>query len=48
MNVMKLMLVALVGWINQQQEDVIEYLRKEIRVLKEQGGNRRLRFTDDQ
>jgi len=24
MNVMKLMVVALAGWINQQQEDVIE------------------------
>ena len=27
MNVMKLMVVALAGWINQQQEDVIDYLR---------------------
>jgi hypothetical protein len=29
MNVMKLMVVALAGWINQQQEDVIDYLREE-------------------
>ena len=28
MNVMKLMVVALAGWIDQQQEDVIEYLRE--------------------
>jgi hypothetical protein len=27
MNVMKLMVVALAGWINQPQEDVIDYLR---------------------
>ena len=27
MDVMKLMVVALAGWINQQQEDVIDYLR---------------------
>ena len=25
MDVMKLMVVALAGWINQQQEDVIDY-----------------------
>jgi hypothetical protein len=29
MDVMKLMVVALAGWINQQQEDVIDYLREE-------------------
>ena len=29
MNVMRLMVVALAGWINQQQEDVIDYLREE-------------------
>ena len=28
MDVMKLMVVALAGWINQQQLDVIEYLRE--------------------
>ena len=25
MNVMKLMVVALAGWINQQQDDMIDY-----------------------
>ena len=29
MNVIKLMVVALAGWINQQQDDVIDYLREE-------------------
>ena len=29
MNVSKLMVVALAGWLNQQQEDVIDYLREE-------------------
>jgi len=29
MNVMKLMVVALASWINQHQEDVIDYLREE-------------------
>ena len=48
MNVTKLMVVALAGWINQQQEDVIDYLREEVRVLKELNGKKRLRFTDEQ
>ena len=36
------------GWINQQQRDVIGYLQEENRVLREQLGPRRLRFTDSQ
>jgi transposase-like protein len=48
MNVMKLMVVALAGWINQQQEDVIDYLREEVRILKELQGKKRLRFSDEQ
>jgi hypothetical protein len=28
MNVMKLMVVALAGWINQQQEDVIDSIER--------------------
>jgi transposase InsO family protein len=45
---MQFVLVALAGWINQQQRDVIDYLQEENRVLREQIGARRLRFTDDQ
>ena len=48
MNVMNLMVVSLAGWMNQQQQDVIEYLREEVRVLKELQGKKRLRFTDEQ
>ena len=40
--------IVLAGWMNQRQQDVIEYLREENRVLREQLGDRRLRFTDDQ
>jgi len=47
MDVMKLV-VALAGWINQQQEDVIDYLREELRILKELQGKKRLKFTDEQ
>ena len=39
---------ALAGWANQQQSDVVEYLREENRVLREQLGGRRLRLSDDQ
>jgi transposase InsO family protein len=45
---LRFVLVALAGWMNQQQRDVIDYLQKENRVLREQLGPRRLRFTDDQ
>jgi hypothetical protein len=34
--------------MNQRQRQSIEYLREENRVLREQLGNRRLRFNDDQ
>lgn len=42
------MVGALAGWINQQQKDVIEYLREEVRILKELNGKKRLRFSDEQ
>ena len=45
---LQFILVALAGWINQQQREVIDYLQEENRVLREQIGARRLRFTDDQ
>jgi putative transposase len=45
---LQFVLVALAGWINQQQREVIDYLQEENRVLREQIGARRLRFTDDQ
>ena len=39
---------ALAGWLNQQQQDIIDYLREENKVLQEQLGNRRLRLSDEQ
>jgi transposase InsO family protein len=41
-------LIAVAGWMNQRQLQMIEYLREENRVLREQLGERRLRITDDQ
>ena len=45
---LQFLVVAVAGWINQQQRDVIDYLQAENRVLREQLGPRRLRFTDVQ
>jgi putative transposase len=44
----RFLLIAVSGWMNQHQLQVIEYLREENRVLREQLGDRRLRFNDDQ
>ena len=45
---MRFLLVAVAGWMNQKQLRVIDYLLEENRVLREQLGSRRLRFTNDQ
>src|SRR3954468_17686927 len=42
------LMIALAGWMNQRQLQTIEYLREENRVLREQLGDRRVRFNDDQ
>jgi len=42
------LVVSVAGWMNQHQQHVIEYLIEENRVLREQIGNRRMRFTNCQ
>ena len=42
------LVVSLSGWMNEHQQHVIHYLIEENRVLREQIGNRLLRFSDDQ
>jgi len=42
------LVVSIAGWMNQHQQQVIEYLIEENRVLREQIGNRRMRFTNSQ
>jgi hypothetical protein len=42
------LLIAVSGWMNQHQRQMIDYLLEKNRVLREQLGDRRLRFTDDQ
>jgi putative transposase len=50
MNALPLQFLMLIfaGWVNRHQQDVIEYLQEENRVLREQLGGKRLRFTDKQ
>src|SRR5215510_12930101 len=44
---LRLLLVFFAGWINRHQQELIEYLVEENRVLREQVKGRRLRLTDD-
>ena len=44
----RFVLIAVAGWMDQRQLQVIEYLREENRVLREQLADRRIRFTDEQ
>jgi len=45
---LQFLLMTIADWLNRKQEDAIEYLRDENRVLREQLGGRRLRFSNDQ
>ena len=40
--------MAMVGWINRQQQDAIEYLRTENRILREKLGTKRIILDDSQ
>jgi hypothetical protein len=48
MDPFRFVLIAVAGWMNQRQLQVIDYLREENRVLREQLGGRRLRLNDNQ
>src|SRR5450759_3358617 len=48
MDPFRLLLVSVAGWMNQQQQLIIDYLREENQVLHAQIGPRRLRLDDDQ
>ena len=45
---LRLLLATFAGWVNREQAQVVDYLREENRVLKEQLRGRRLRLTDAQ
>ncbi len=42
------LLLVLAGWVNRQQQDVIDYLREENRVLRAGLRGKRLRLSDDE
>src|SRR6266446_6749508 len=42
------LVTSIAGWMNEHQHYVIDYLMEENRVLREQIGNHRLRFSDNQ
>ncbi len=44
----QLLLVALAGWINRHQQDVIDYIQEENRILKHKLKGKRIRFADDE
>ena len=44
----RLLVIGLAGWLNRQQQTVIDYLIEENRVLKDQLDGQLLRFTDEQ
>ena len=44
----RLLLISLAGWVNQRQQEALDYLQEENRVLREQLGGKRLLFNDDQ
>jgi transposase InsO family protein len=44
----RFVLIAVAGWMNQRQLQIIDYRREENRVLREQLGERRVRLNDDQ
>ena len=41
-------MLTFAGSVSRSQQDAIEYLKEENRVLREQLGERRVRFTNDQ
>lgn len=43
-----MLLTMLAGWINRHQQDMIEYLKEENKILREKLGKKRLLLNDDQ
>jgi len=45
---MGMLLMMLAGWINRHQQDVIEYLKEESKILREKLGTKRILLHDNQ
>jgi putative transposase len=46
--ILQVVATILAGWLGEQQQKAIEYLREENRVLREQLGGTRILLSDDQ
>ena len=44
---LRLLFLMFAGWINREQQAIIDYLREEKAVFRDQMGGRRLRLNDD-
>jgi transposase InsO family protein len=45
---LQFLMLMFAGWVNRHQQEVIDYLQEENRVLREQLGGKRIRLTDVQ
>jgi hypothetical protein len=45
---MGMLLMMLAGWLDRHQQDVIEYLKEENKVLREELGTKRILLNDNQ
>ena len=45
---LQFLLVLFAGWVSRHQQEMIEHLQEESRVLREQLGGKRVRFTNAQ
>ena len=45
---MGMLLMMLAGWVNRHQQDVIEYLKEENKILREKLGTKRILLNDSQ
>ena len=45
---MRMLLMAIAGWVNQEQRERIEFLQEQVCILRELHAGKRLRFNDDQ
>jgi transposase InsO family protein len=48
LNPLSFLIASLAGWLSEYQQRTVEYLTEENRILREQLGSKKLRFTDDQ
>jgi hypothetical protein len=47
-SVLRLLLLTITSWLDRREREALAYLIEENRLLRQQVGGRRLRFTDDE